>query len=96
MLALSRIMIPYVGFITFNEMICVLICFQAGKVDSLTALVEEFLNANAEARKQVLQKLENESESLQGNAARLVSPHVYFQFQWVFMNRCAFAIIGSS
>ena len=47
-------------------------CSQAGKVDSLISLVEEFLSAKAEDRKQVLQKLEEESGSLKGVAARFV------------------------
>ena len=47
-------------------------CSQAGKVDSLISLVEEFLSAKAEDRKQVLQKLEEESGSLKGVTARFV------------------------
>ena len=52
--------------------IFVYVCFQAGKVPSLTTLVEEFLSATGEAKKDILQKLEEEAEKLKGAAARFV------------------------
>ena len=52
--------------------IFVYVCFQAGKVPSLTTLVEEFLSATREDKKDILQKLEEEAEKLKGAAARFV------------------------
>lgn len=67
------LLILYIAFHNY-----MFLSFQAGVVESLDALVKEFVAAANDERKAILSRIEEEVEKLEGSSARYFIPFLFF------------------